>query len=210
MSGARVMFGRTAFGSPLSFRLALWFFRGGWPPKSRTAGTRACLFFFPFPTFFPSRFAWCVCVSSSWEGPWPLVQLCAWFFPGGVDPLSQNAHGAWNFGFVRMGSVAPVGFGGDDLWASLLVWALCGRTRREGFLAALERSRFLTRDLRINLSFCRVFYSLRFVRGLFRVQCDSQHAHFHSPGAGILGDRWNGRPGDQPVWDHAYRQALDA
>lgn len=135
------------------------------------------------------------------------VQVFAWFFPGTVAPLGQillepvSVSSGW--------SLLPLLIlGGMLLGIPYAFGPLVAVHEGKGFLAALEKSRFLTRGLRIGIFFLQGFLFVLLCGAFFVCNRISNAPTFTShvleslviAGTATLGGA---------VWNHAYRQAVN-
>ncbi|MBP9127522.1 MAG: hypothetical protein KBG07_01980 [Elusimicrobia bacterium] len=162
---------------------------------------------FTVPHLFSITFGLVCLALLALGGALAVVQVFAWWLPGAVAPLGAT-----------LTSPASVSAG----WGLLPLLALGGMTfglpysfgpfvvvhEGEGFLSAFERSRFLTRDLRINLFFLQGF--------LFVVLCGAFSVFSAIPNRptftnhvleSVVITATSGLV--SLVWNHAFRQALD-
>lgn len=122
--------------------------------------------FFKVRNLFSLTFSMvCLCFISL-GGAMIVVQLGVWFFPGGVEPLNRtllepaSASAGW--------SLLPLlSLGGILLGLPYSFGPMVTLHEEKGFLAALERSRLLTRDLRISMFFLQGFLFVILCGGFF-------------------------------------------
>lgn len=135
------------------------------------------------------------------------VQVFAWWLPGAVDPLGKtltspsSVSAGW--GLLPLLGLGAMTFGLPYSFGPFVVVK-----EGEGFLSGFERSRFLTRDLRINLFFLQGFMFVVLCAGYvvfnaiphqFTLTTHVLESLVITGTAGLV----------SLVWNHAYRQALD-
>lgn len=140
-------------------------------------------------------------------GALAVVQVFAWWLPGAVDPvgttLTSPASVSAGWGLLPLLALGGMTFGLPYSFGPFVVV-----NEGEGFLSAFERSRFLSRDLRLNLFVLQGF--------LFVVLCVAYFVFNAIPNAPTFTNHVlealviTGTAGlTSVVWNHAYRQALD-
>lgn len=195
-------------------RLLEAIFLSSWPfcfssevaAKEQDGGNAGLAQLFSVSSLFSVTFSLvCLCFIAM-GGALAFVQLSAWIFPGVVEPLSRTLMGpvsvstGWSLlPLLAMGAMTfglPYSFG-----------PFVALHERKGFIEAFERSRFLTRDLRISIFLLHGF--------LFITLCVGFLMSNRIPNAPTLTNRVLeslvivGTAGlASAVWDHAYRQAL--
>jgi hypothetical protein len=198
----------------LSERLLEALFLSAWPlgfaavavAEEEEGGNPSFGDFFKVSHLFSLTFSM-VCLSLiSLGGAMLLVQIFAWFFPGVVAPLSQtltepvSVSSGWTL-------LPLLILGGMLLGIPYSFGPFVALHEGKGFLAALEKSRFLTRGIRIGIFFLLGFLFVLLCGAFFvfnkipNMQTFTSHVleSLVIAGTASLGGA---------VWNHAYRQAV--
>ena len=198
----------------LAERLLEALFLSAWPlgfsaesaALEQDGGNPSLANFFKVRKLFSLTFSM-ICLSFiSLGGAMVLVQIGAWLFPGGVEPLNRSllepasASAGWSLlPLLSLGGMLaglPYSFG-----------PMAALHEEKGFLAALERSRWLTRDVRFSMFFLQGFLFVILCGGYFvfnaipNAQTFTNHvleSVVIAGAASLVGT----------VYTHAYRQAV--
>lgn len=198
----------------LSERLLEALFLSSWPlgfaavavAKEEEGGNPSFGELFKVPHLFSLTFSM-VCLSLlSLGGAMIPVQVFAWFFPGIVAPLSQtltepvSVSSGWTL-------LPLLVLGGMLLGIPYSFGPFVALHEGKGFLGALEKSRFLTRGIRIGIFFLLGFLFVLLCGAFFvcnKIPNTPTFAHHVFESLVIAGTAGLGGA----VWSHAYRQAV--
>jgi hypothetical protein len=156
--------------------------------------------------FFSVTFSIISLVAISWGGAYLLVEGFVHFFPEGVKPLSQTMTEPFSVssGWILLALMA---LGGAAVAIPYSFGPFVALHEGEGFIKPFERSKYLSREIRIGLFFLHGFNFLIVCGGyLLFSKLSKGSTLFHHVGESIVIAALAGLVG--PILNHAYRQAF--